>query len=245
MPTAKEIRDLAWKRLGEGSWLSAVSGFALIYLLTMAVSMALEKYGLVHGWIQNLTLSDILSQAKLLNPDVAAAPEFQALDKITVPRPVFWYQQVMIWTQVFWQGILAFGGTVLAIAVIRGGANVQQTFCGFSRPFKTGWLAVLQSVLIGLWALLLVVPGFCAFYSYRMAYFLLADNPEWSAGQALAESKKLMHGHRWRLACLDASFIGWMLLTWCTGGLGGIIVHPYMASAYAAFYEDLLDRSEA
>jgi len=56
--------------------------------------------------------------------------------------------------------------------------------------------------------------------------------------------KKLMYGHRWRLACLDCSFIGWFLLVVATWGLAGIFVMPYFAAANAAFYEDLLDRTE-
>ena len=52
-----------------------------------------------------------------------------------------------------------------------------------------------------------------------------------------------MHGHRWRLFCLDISFFGWFLLVGVTFGLGGIFVMPYFATANAAFYEDLLDRA--
>ncbi len=83
-----------------------------------------------------------------------------------------------------------------------------------------------------------------AFYAYRMAFFLKADHPEWSAGKALAESKRMMKGHKWRLMCIDASFIGWLLLVIFTFGLATLFVSPYMGVANAAFYEDLLDRNE-
>ena len=53
-----------------------------------------------------------------------------------------------------------------------------------------------------------------------------------------------MHGHRWRLFCLDLSFLGWFMLVFATCGLAGIFVIPYHATATAAFYEDLLDRTE-
>ena len=58
------------------------------------------------------------------------------------------------------------------------------------------------------------------------------------------ESKKLMNGHRLRLFCLDASFFVWFLLVGVTFGLAGIFVVPYYATANAAFYEDLLDRTD-
>ena len=99
-----------------------------------------------------------------------------------------------------------------------------------------GWLMVLRTIRIALWSLLLVVPGFVAFYAYRMAFFLKADHPEWSAWHVLAESKRMMDGHKWRLACLDASFIGWLLLVGMTFGLAGLFVNPYMGVTYAAFY---------
>ena len=83
-----------------------------------------------------------------------------------------------------------------------------------------------------------------AAYSYRMAFMLMADHPDWSPAKALSESRRIMHGHRWRLACLDASFIGWFVLVGATFGLAGIFVAPYFAAANAAFYEDLLDRVE-
>ena len=54
----------------------------------------------------------------------------------------------------------------------------------------------------------------------------------------------MMQGHKWRLACLDASFIGWLLLVLATFGLAALIVNPYMGVTYAAFYEELLDRNE-
>ena len=76
-----------------------------------------------------------------------------------------------------------------------------------------------------------------------MAFLLLADHPDWSPWRAIQESKRLMRGHRWRLACLDASFIGWFLLVVVTFGFAGLFVTPYFATANAAFYEDLLDRT--
>ena len=104
-------------------------------------------------------------------------------------------------------------------------------------------LGVLRMLIVAVVSLLLVLPGIFAAYSYRMVFCLLADNPDWSPARALRESRRLMHGHRWRLACLDLSFVGWFVLTGLTAGLAGIFVLPYFAMANAAFYEDLLDRS--
>ena len=115
-------------------------------------------------------------------------------------------------------------------------------FAGFNDFGRALAWWCLVTLYVSLWSLLLVVPGIRAAYSYRMAFYLLADHPDWAPGQAIAESKRLMHGHRWRLFCLDVSFLGWFLLVGVTRGLAGIFVMPYFATANAAFYEDLLDR---
>ena len=104
---------------------------------------------------------------------------------------------------------------------------------------------LLRSLFVALWSLLLIVPGIVAFYSYRLAFFLKADHPEWSAWKVLAESKRMMYRSKLRLAYLDATFIGWWLLVMVTFGIAAFFVTPYMGVTYAAFYEDLLDRAEA
>ena len=166
------------------------------------------------------------------------------LRDVTIPVSQPWFQLTQQVVSTFAQGVLNVGWAVFAMSVMRDGANALQVFSGFSRFFETGWLMLLQSIRIMLWSFLLIVPGFVAFYAYRLSFFLKADHPEWSAGQVLAESKRMMQGHKWRLACLDASFIGWWLLVFVTLGIAMLFVFPYIGVTYAAFYEDLLDRDE-
>lgn len=63
-----------------------------------------------------------------------------------------------------------------------------------------------------LWSLLLLIPGIVASYSYYMAPFILVEHPEMTGREAIRESKELMKGNRWRLFCLEFSFLGWELL---------------------------------
>jgi len=42
-----------------------------------------------------------------------------------------------------------------------------------------------------------------------------------------------------KLFLLDLSFIGWMILSVLTLGIGLLFLQPYMSTARAAFYEDL------
>ena len=56
----------------------------------------------------------------------------------------------------------------------------------------------------------------------------------------------MMIGHKWRLFCLEFSFIGWTLLAAIfTFGIGMLWVIPYREAAIAAFYDDLANRSAA
>ena len=99
---------------------------------------------------------------------------------------------------------------------------------------------LLQVLYILLWSLLFVVPGIIAAYRYAMTSYILAENPEMRAGEAIARSKELMQGNKWRLFCLNFSFIGWILLTVLTLGIGNLWLTPYMETAMAAFYRDLV-----
>lgn len=63
-----------------------------------------------------------------------------------------------------------------------------------------------------LWSLLFIVPGIVKSYSYAMTAFILTENPDLTAGEAITRSRHLMAGNRWRLFCLEFSFIGWELL---------------------------------
>lgn len=73
-----------------------------------------------------------------------------------------------------------------------------------------------------------------------MTPYILMENPEMTANEAITESKRLMDGNRWRLFCLEISFIGWGLLAVLfTCGLGYLVLVPYMETSFAAFYREI------
>ena len=92
-------------------------------------------------------------------------------------------------------------------------------------------------ILVG--TLLLVVPGIIMGYTYGMTDYILAEYPEMEPGEVLRTSKAMMTGNRWRLFCLQFSFIGWSLLCSLTFGLGNLALRPYREAAYAAFYREV------
>lgn len=106
----------------------------------------------------------------------------------------------------------------------------------YKRCLKT---ALLANVYTFLWSMLFIIPGIIKGYSYAMTFFIAKDNPNLSAEEAIQASMKLMDGNKMKLFLLDLSFIGWIILSIITFGLGFLFVTPYMNNARAAFYEDI------
>lgn len=140
-------------------------------------------------------------------------------------------------------GPLAIGFYGAALKVIRGEKpEVANLFDGFQNFVNAFLLQLVNSIFIALWSLLFVIPGIVKALSYSMSYFILVDNPEMSQSDARRASMVMMEGNKWRLFCLELSFIGWMILCALTGGILTLWVQPYMYTAIAAFYEDLKAR---
>lgn len=82
-------------------------------------------------------------------------------------------------------------------------------------------------------------------YMYGFAHMIMADHPDISPVDALRSSRTLMKGYKWRLFCLDLSFIGWYFLGMLCFGIGVFAVLPYHHTARAAFYHDIAGRAAA
>lgn len=98
---------------------------------------------------------------------------------------------------------------------------------------------LLRSLYILLWSLLFIVPGIIAGYSYAMTEYILSECPELTASEAIDRSKQMMAGNRWRLFCMQFSFIGWDILSSLTLGIGTLWLRPYKQAATAAFYREI------
>lgn len=123
-------------------------------------------------------------------------------------------------------------------------AKFRDLFSCFDR-LGTGFCMVfLMGLFTFLWSLLLIVPGIIATYRYALTPYLLAEHPEMGVLDAIRESGRLMKGNKWRMFCLDFSFIGWALLVPFTFGIGTLWLTPYVYAAHAAFYEDVAHGQE-
>lgn len=162
-------------------------------------------------------------------------------------------------------GTIQLGYSKFNLDIIDGNSvSVKQIFSQFNR-FGSGFcLKLLISIYTALWSLIFIIPGIVKSYSYAMASYILCENPDMTANEAITESKTIMEGHKWQLFCLDCSFIGWAIvsiipaialapLTYLGGGgiliwfivsavwaIGlGIYVIPYKEATHAAFYREI------
>ena len=143
--------------------------------------------------------------------------------------------------------------------------EVGHMFSGTKVLGKAWWLQILTAFFVFLWSLLLFIPGIVKSYAYSMAPYVLADNPTFTAREALRESKRITQGHKGQLFILELSFFGWMLLqVLVTNGIGlavgsmlgqehfmvsvasyvlsgvvSLILFPYMQLTFAQYYNYL------
>ena len=117
--------------------------------------------------------------------------------------------------------------------------SVGNVFDGFNKTGRALWLNILIAIFTFLWTCLLIIPGIIKQYAYSMAYYVLADNPELTAREALTKSKEIMKGHKLDLFVLQLSFIGWYFLIGITFGIAAIYVVPYISATTANFYNSI------
>lgn len=140
-------------------------------------------------------------------------------------------------------GPISYGLARFAVNFIRSNGEeankYEKLLDGFKEKFLDSLvLYLLMYAYILLWSLLLIIPGIIKSYAYSQAFYIMQDNPELDAQEALNLSKKVMKGKKWKLFCLDLSFIGWYLLGMLCLGVGVLWVDPYQKVASALFYEE-------
>ena len=118
-------------------------------------------------------------------------------------------------------------------------------FSRFSIWGRALGLRLMIVLLTFLWTLLFIIPGIIAGYRYALAPYLMAENPDMGVMEAINRSKELMYGNKWRLFCLQLSFIGWDLLCLFTLGIGYLWLTPYRNAAETAFYLEVTGRANA
>ncbi|QJD88318.1 DUF975 family protein [Cohnella herbarum] len=140
-------------------------------------------------------------------------------------------------------GALTYGLFSFYLTMSRNQApSTGELFSGFEKFVPTFILYIVMCIFIFLWSLLLIVPGIIAAIRYSQAYYILRDNPNIGALEAIQRSKELMEGNKGRYFVLYLSFIGWYILGIISCGIGLLWVAPYFYTALGHFHDDLRGR---
>lgn len=138
-------------------------------------------------------------------------------------------------------GPLEVGVVGYFLGVRRGYApELGTVFSGFrenvGNRIGAGILVTLFSVL---WSILFLIPGIVKGLSYSMTFYIMLEEPDIGAMEAIRRSQELMQGRKGKLFGLYLSFLGWVILAGLTGGILGLFyVTPWIRAAVTEFYED-------
>lgn len=110
---------------------------------------------------------------------------------------------------------------------------------GFNGWGHKVWTMLLMGLAVLGGCILFVIPGLILAFAYSMVPYLLVKHPELSATETLKASRMMMKGHKFDYFYLCLSFIGWIILSILTLGIGLFWLMPYMQTAQAAFWEDV------
>ena len=113
------------------------------------------------------------------------------------------------------------------------------------RWLKAAWIMFVKYLLYTLWSLTLV-GMVVKRYSYYLVPYIVAENPDMTARQAITLSRKMMQGHKWECFLFELSFLGWHLLGIITFGLVDLFyTNPYKIASFSEYYARLRAESIA
>ena len=228
-PESRDLKAMARMQLS-GYWLRAIVVCFVMMLLTTVIreDNSIRSLGRLY-----------FGGPAVYVPPVNPFSSFSSLLSFISPLPVKWGNFISF----ILMGPVTLGISGFFLKLIRNeNPEVGDILNGFKYFLKSFWLNLLTIVFITLWSLLLIIPGIIAAYRYSMAYYIMADNPELTASEALTQSKYMMVGHKFELFVLQFSFLGWFILGILTFGLALLWVNPYYEATKANFYQDLRSR---
>jgi uncharacterized membrane protein len=135
---------------------------------------------------------------------------------------------------------LQWGFTVFFLNLVRReDFNYERLFDGYKDFARTFLMEFLYAIAMAIGFCLLIIPGIIVSVGLVMAPYILKDDKEISAMDALKKSWEMTNGHKMKLFWLGLSFIGWIILSLMTLGIGFFFLLPYMDTTLAHYYEDI------
>lgn len=101
-------------------------------------------------------------------------------------------------------------------------------------------LSVTLKLITPIALLIGFIPLFIRSLAYSMYFYLIAEFPELGITKALRISIKITKGYKWQIFVTGLSFIGWILLSILSFGIGFFWLTPYMQMTTTNVYHALL-----
>jgi len=201
---ASNFRALARQGI-QGRWNDAfLKGLLYSLVLTLPLMLILSLMGALQ--MPGDAVDSGMSGAYfgLLSGDIS---QTEYLNRTTGPVGLAYLYEILI------TGALMLGITNIYLRYRRRQeAPNELLFSGFSNYGRALALFLLMTLFTVLWTLLFIIPGIIAVYRYKLAFYILAENPDIGPFEAIRLSKELMRGNKWKLFCLNISFIGWYIV---------------------------------
>lgn len=140
---------------------------------------------------------------------------------------------------IFISSALGVGSAIFALNFIDGRDELSDIFSGFKIILKATGLALLVGICVLIGMVFLIVPGIIAGIMFSQCYFILAEDSSKGVMECLKESKNLMKGRLWEYFVLQLSFLGWIILSVFTCGIGLLWLVPYQNITFANYYRML------
>ena len=102
--------------------------------------------------------------------------------------------------------------------------------------FRASWVMFVTDVFQALWSVT-IIGGFIKMYSYFAVPYIVAENPDIKAREAITLSRKMMNGHKMELFLYQLTLIGWHILGSITFGISEYAYGvAYRTSCETEFY---------
>lgn len=139
---------------------------------------------------------------------------------------------------------IAVGFCYLYLNFIKHENKMKDVIWGFRKIVKAVIAHLLINIIYTIGLILLLLPGLIigiifsqVFYS--QVFYIIAEDDDISALQAMKKSARIMKGNKFKYIMLNLSFIGWGILGLITLGVGFLWIIPYYNITLANFYRDV------
>ncbi len=143
-------------------------------------------------------------------------------------------------------GPLGLGNIIFHKKIVSGeGAEIEHLFDGFKNFLPAFGTFIVTLIFVVLWSLLFIIPGIIMGFAYSQALFILSDEPDIGAYEAIQKSRAMMDGYKLKYFGLSLLFMLLSIACLFTLGIGYLFLVPFIRVTLVHFYQDVKADYEA